>query len=867
LLDLSRKESVMSLHRCVFALILLGLSSSAAVSESPSPPPLAVYDETTLRRANFDTSAAGVLSQLRFRTRTDGDPRHIRALITQLSNPDFQQRERALRELKVIGQPALPALREAEEHDGDPEVRRRARQGVQYVESLEDQNVAMALVRRAIYLRVSGAAEYLLALLPAVDWEIQDEIFRGLPLVALRDGKLDPALLVALKDPSSLRRAAAALAVAQAGSEAERQRIHPLLDDREPEVRLRAAQGLLAIHDLTSLPVLIALLNEENVEVSWSAEELLHWVAVTTAPAATVGAASAVERQKAVAAWTAWHKVYAAKIDWEEVEQAPRRPGLYLACMNRGVWLGGCDGKRWVLERSAASHDALLQPGNQLLIVPNAGHKLIQCTLAGEKQWERLCADEDYVMCQRLPNGHLFLVSDTQADEITAEGQEVSSTKLERGERLSDAWKLRNGEMQFNGEKNESLKKCAFLPDGHRIVADRMNDRVLEVDSCGNTLRALRVCAPVSVEALPGGNNLVSASPVDPRILELDSAGRTLWEVAMPATAHRVRWVLGRVRIGFDKPRPPGFNLDTSANRVRGLQHADPEVRRRAASLLGFHRPVDALSLQVLNAALDDPEAEVRAEVRATLGLIGEPAAAALSRALKIGTHKDRLHAIRELEGLERGAKQAVPDLIDVVNAGRVARELHRAGPVLSPFGSVTKQTFSLLLAVAPSAVETDELCLRAIVVLYNIGPEAQAALPALLDVLKDSSRPEAIRYEAARAVGRLGPAAKRAIPVYSALLRDPNLSFHLTHGLLGGLELMGADGVLTVAQAANEGNAATRCAALQFLITRGDEASPALPAVEKALKDPDERVRGIAQTAQRLIVTSLNQKNATLLR
>jgi hypothetical protein len=42
-------------------------------------------------------------------------------------------------------------------------------------------------------------------------------------------------------------------------------------------------------------------------------------------------------------------------------------------------------------------------------------------------------------MCQRLPNGHLFLVSDTRADELTAEGQEVSSTNLERGERLSDA--------------------------------------------------------------------------------------------------------------------------------------------------------------------------------------------------------------------------------------------------------------------------------------------------------------------------------------------------------------------------------------------------------------------------------------------
>jgi HEAT repeat protein len=861
------KEIIVKLRRCIVAFVLLSLSPSAAVSETPSPPPLAVYDETTLRQANFDASAAGVLSLLRAHTRTDGDPRQIKALIAQLGSPDFQRRERALHELKVIGQPALPPLREAQEHHSDPEVRRRAWQGVQYAESLEDQNVAMSLVRRAIYLRVSGAAEYLLALLPAVDWEIQDEIFRGLPQVALRDGHLDPSLLAALKDASSLRRAAAALAVAQAGSDAERQRIHPLLDDREPEVRLRAAQGLLAVHDVTSLPVLIALLNEENVEVSWSAEELLHWVAGTTAPAEAVGAATVAERQKAVAVWTAWHKNHAARLDWEEIEQAPRRPGLYLACMDWFVWLGGCDGKRWALERSHESHDVLLQPGNQLLIVPRADDKkLVQCTLTGEERWRHLMkGGGDYLMCHRLPNGHLLLATDFQADELTAEGREVSSIRLEPG-RLNDAWKGRNGVIQVNRGKNP-LQKCAFLPDGRRVVADWKGARVFEENTSGDTLRALRVCAPWSVEALPGGNYLVSTAVLNPRILELDPAGRTLWEVETPATVHRVRWVLGRVRIGFDKPRPTDFNLDAPAYRVRGLQHADPEARRRAAFLLGFLHPADALSLQALNATLDDPDAEVRAEVRTTLGMIGEPAAAALGRALKIGTHKDRLHALRELEGLGRGAKQAVPDLIDVVNAGRVARELRRAGSVLSPFGSVTKHTFLQLLGAAPSAVEMDELCLKAIFLLHDLGPDAQAALPALLDVVKDSSRSEIIRYEAARALGRLGPAAKRVIPVYRELLRDPNLSSHLTHSLLSGLELMGADGVLALARAANEGNALTRREALEFLLMRGHEAILALPAVEKALKDPDERVREIAQKVQRLIVTSLNQKNATPLR
>ena len=161
-------------------------------------------------------------------------------------------------------------------------------------------------------------------MLPVVDWEIQNEIVHGLPQVVRRDGKLDPALLAALEDKLPLRRAAAALAVALNGNDRDRTAVRELLDDGDAEVRLRAAQGLLAVHEAASLPVLIALLHEPAVAISWSAEELLHWVAGDTAPAAKIGASSADERNKAVDAWTAWHKSHANKIDWDQLEQAPR---------------------------------------------------------------------------------------------------------------------------------------------------------------------------------------------------------------------------------------------------------------------------------------------------------------------------------------------------------------------------------------------------------------------------------------------------------------------------------------------------------------------------------------------------------------
>src|SRR5262249_17818352 len=157
------------------------------------------------------------------------------------------------------------------------------------IESALDPNVALAAVRRLVHLRAAGAAGPLLALLPDVDWQFQDEIFYGLPRVAVRDGKVDPAAPAALDATVPLRRPPAALPVACAGGAADRARVRKLLADPDPNVRLRAAQGLLAARDTAGLPALIALLNEPAVEVSWSAEELLHWLAGDAAPAAKVG--------------------------------------------------------------------------------------------------------------------------------------------------------------------------------------------------------------------------------------------------------------------------------------------------------------------------------------------------------------------------------------------------------------------------------------------------------------------------------------------------------------------------------------------------------------------------------------------------
>jgi hypothetical protein len=60
--------------------------------------------------------------------------KEIQRLIDQLGNERFKDRERATQKLSKLGKPALPSLKEATKSP-DPEVRRRAQQLVERIES------------------------------------------------------------------------------------------------------------------------------------------------------------------------------------------------------------------------------------------------------------------------------------------------------------------------------------------------------------------------------------------------------------------------------------------------------------------------------------------------------------------------------------------------------------------------------------------------------------------------------------------------------------------------------------------------------------------------------------------------------------
>jgi HEAT repeat protein len=99
---------------------------------------------------------------------------------------------------------------------------------------------------------------------------------------------------------------------------------------------------------------------------------------------------------------------------------------------------------------------------------------------------------------------------------------------------------------------------------------------------------------------------------------------------------------------------------------------------------------------------------------------------------------------------------------------------------------------------------------------LSRLGPEARAAVPALIEALK--GKDTLVRAHAALALGRIGPQASPAVPVLTELLGDPEWTVR-------------------------------RQAALA-LGRIGSEARMAIPGLEKLGHDPDQLVRQAAQEA-----------------
>ena len=586
-----------------------------------------------LRAAHVHRDGHSLAEYLRGLCGDDADLGRIDQLIRQLGASGFDEREAAQKALTAAGPAALAKLR-ALRGAPDAEVARRAGECVTAIERKWDPEKALAAVRVLVRRGTDEAVPALVRFLPYADSEeLQDAVWFGLDALTVRQGKVDAALAAALRDAAPARRAVAACIVGRRGDAEQRAAVRKLLTDTEPEVRLRAAQGLLAARDAAGLPTLTALLEGTPLETAWQAEELLRYVAGPESPTAILGAGAAGDRRACREAWKAWWKERGPKLDFAKLDGTSRRPGLMLLCdgglpeeATGRVWLIGCDGvARWEMRNLSEPTDARLIGGRVLIAqrgkAPQSrkGGSITAYGLDGKAIWQYAGVD-DPTMCRPLPDGHILITGrELCMAEVDTAGHETTRSEFSVGKfpnmyhMLPPNTRMMARRLNTTSHTQEWAEvepgsdyycKTEVVPwfacytlnaegltavTDERLVVERGTGRV---ERFGDEPRRVwnpwswKLRMPGAAEAVKLPTGLVLACGIG-RVVEIDSEGRAVWSASFEEQAQHVRPCLNRVRLGFDMPRPP---QDSAADRsawLHGLSSKDASTRRRTARAIG----------------------------------------------------------------------------------------------------------------------------------------------------------------------------------------------------------------------------------------------------------------------------------------
>jgi HEAT repeat protein len=216
---------------------------------------------------------------------------------------------------------------------------------------------------------------------------------------------------------------------------------------------------------------------------------------------------------------------------------------------------------------------------------------------------------------------------------------------------------------------------------------------------------------------------------------------------------------------------------------------------------------------------LTDEKGDVRERVAVSLGRIGPEARAALpmlAKAMKDGEWKVRVRAAAAMIQIDPKSPKAFAVLIDALkNKDKDMRE---------------------------SAAEA----------LGEIGAEAEPAVPALAAALSDKEA--SVRTAAVYSLDSIGPRAKAAAPALAAALKDKSVGFRRMAVIALSHFRDDEGSVSALIEVLTDKCDEVRDFAVLGLIKRGKKAKAAIPALTKALEDPNQLVRKHAAIAIEII-------------
>lgn len=504
-----------------------------------------------------DTDGKALLDIVAEYTPTPKIRQKVKGLIDNLHESEFALRDEATAELVHLGRVALPQLRAAAANKNE-ETARQARRLVERIERTPGHGLPAAAVRLLALRKPDGATAALLAYLPFNEEEnLQTEIHKSLAALALRDDQLDATLVRALKDPLPALRAVAGEALAKGGGKAGRRVVQPLLRDDAATVRLRLALALALAGDKDGVPVLIDLLAVLPDEQVGQAEVALCQLAGDSAPETPLGSGAA-EKKKCRDAWAAWWKINADRVAMSRLTAQPSLGYTVICDLNGGrvYEIDRACKQRWAIQNVNRPIDAVVVPGGHVLIAEYSGN-MSERDLQGKIVWQKQM--QTPLCVQRLPNGNTFMAGRNQLMEVDRTGKEVYS--ITPPNTINAAYRLRQGPIVCLMQSNQCVlmdttgkQLSAFdsnhggnilggldvSPKGQIIVMRRGENKVVEFDRAGKTVREVDAPGATTATAL-GNGHLLIANLGEQRVYELNRDGKVVWEYKNAGQVFRAR--------------------------------------------------------------------------------------------------------------------------------------------------------------------------------------------------------------------------------------------------------------------------------------------------------------------------------------
>jgi HEAT repeat protein len=365
---------------------------------------------------------------------------------------------------------------------------------------------------------------------------------------------------------------------------------------------------------------------------------------------------------------------------------------------------------------------------------------------------------------------------------------------------------LREGDAQVRAAAGSALG--SFDLDEAAVAA--LVDLLKKADTRKAAAMALYGTREHAPKAVPALIDALAASNEEDRYQVADA----LSNIGKPAVAHLlglfedpkreegVRWEAVRI-LGRMGPAA----RDIAPQLAKHLKDPDRPARLRAAIALGQTGMAGEV-IPVLFEALLDDDADLRNEAMQAFQVLGIKATDAVDRLcelMKAGEPEKRRAAIQAVAAAGRDSDRAAQELVNLLQKKEAPELRSAAAYALEGFGK---------RAVPPlNRALDDEAMSRPDVIqaLQNLGHEARPAEPALARLLDDKDRSLAVK--AALALARIEPKRAAAVDV--------------------------------LIEAGNSPDAQERASALSALGLFGKAARPAVPLLNRALRD--QKTRGLA--------------------